>query len=152
METIAKGDADFAIIQHYATYEAVADCLFEFAQPTQVSRIHCGRCLDLNAGDGTRHLLDDNISNNLRCLAVAVIRFSARATSAPRAAFFQVGPRCHERVVPPRVTSISLSLPRCIGFGSACAHCRHQQSATKSAGKPDAVTCTLLLQEMARCC
>ena len=61
METIAKGDAGFAVIQPYATYEAVADCLFEFAQPTQVSRIHCRSRLDLHAGDGTRRLLDDNI-------------------------------------------------------------------------------------------
>ena len=61
MKAIAKGDAGFAVIEHYAAFEAVADCLFEFAQSTKVGRMHCGRRLDFHAGDGTRRLLDDNI-------------------------------------------------------------------------------------------
>ena len=34
METITKGDAGFAVIEHYATNEAVADGLFKFTKPT----------------------------------------------------------------------------------------------------------------------
>ena len=61
MKAISKGDAGFTVIEHYAAYEAVADDLFEFAQPTKISRIHCGRCLDFHADDSSRHLLDHNI-------------------------------------------------------------------------------------------
>ena len=90
------------------------------------------------------------LSKILRCFAVALIRLSASGASAPRAQPFKSLHVAMNALCRPRVTSIRLSSPRCIGLDSACFHCC-QHPTTNSAGKPDAVTCTLLLQEIARC-
>ena len=76
METIAEGDAGFAVIEHYAANEAVASDLFKFTKPTQISRIHCSSRFDFPAADGTGFLLDNNI-----CLDAVFV--SKCLTSAP---------------------------------------------------------------------
>ncbi len=64
METISKGYAGFAVIEYYASDEAVADCPFELAQSTKVSCADRRRRLDFDAGDGTGCLLEHDICFN----------------------------------------------------------------------------------------
>ena len=61
MKALAKGHADFAVMEHNAAHEAAANRSFEFVQATKVGRSHRCRCLDFHTGDGTGCLFDDNI-------------------------------------------------------------------------------------------